>query len=1302
MNTSLPLPDNEKERLKALESYSILDTEAEREFDRLTELASLICNVPISLISLIDKDRQWFKSKTGLDVPETHRDISFCQYAIKEENVFEITDATKDGRFKNNPLVTGEPNIRFYAGYPLIDPNGFALGTLCVIDREPRILSAEQQKALALLGKEVVSQILARRERKDLYEYAELFKTSVDMVCVAGADGFFKRVNPAFTAVLGWTERELLDKPFLEFVHPDDLESTKNEIVKLGQGIKTLNFTNRYRKKDGTYLILQWVANPDQVTGNLYSIARDVTETKKIEAELQDYAELFKTTTDMVCLSASDGYFKKVNQAFTQVLGWSEEELLKEPYAKLIHPDDIPRTINEIKKLREGIKSYSFINRLRTKSGGYRTVQWSSNPSKISGFTYAIARDITDIKKNEAALQDSFYEITQLQKALDEAAIVTRNDKDYRVTYVNDKFCEVSGYTREELLGANQIQLSSNYHTKEFLNGILEIITKGNIWKGQVKSMKKNGEMYWVDTTIVPLVKNGGKPHEYITIRYDITAQKNIEEQIRHLAEMQGAILNGTDYSIIATGVDGTITNFNKGAEEMLGYTAEEVINELTPIIIHDAEELVKRAKVLSEELKMQVAVGFEVFAAKSRLGMPDVNEWTYIKKDGSRITVILSITALYDSKKNITGYLGIARDVTATKKQELLLKRSEEKHRLFFENAQGLMCTHDRNGKFLSMNHAGAALIGYSREELINRSLFDVTPANVEFNVKQYLDKIFTSGSDEGLMRVLHKNGTIKVWLYKNVLVKDTTGEDIAIGNAIDISDRIKAEKQLQKAKLLAEKSVLAKDQFLANMSHEIRTPMNAIIGFSDVLKATPLDNKQKEYLDAISNSGENLLVIINDILDFSKIESGHLNLENKPLSIRETLNHVKNLLAFKAKERNIALNVYIENDIPEFVLADGVRLNQIFINLVGNAVKFTERGKIEVFCNVHSLKNNTAELKIVVRDTGIGIPPDKLSLIFERFKQAEDNTTRKFGGTGLGLSITKSLVELYRGTITVKSELGQGSEFSVLIPFTLAEKPTESAVKEEKIKPQEKTLSVLITEDNELNQKLAKHILETNKIQCEIAENGEVAVEILKTKTFDVILMDLQMPLMDGYVATSFIRNILKLKTPIIAMTAHSLLGEKERCMQGGMNYYLSKPYKAAELIETIHLLVENARVSGIGSGAFQPTHNSSYDLSNIEELSNNDPEFVKDMIAILLREIPLELEKLNSFRNQANFAEVKRVAHKMKSSYSLFKMDTLAELAHTIEMGQNLDEVSDKIHLLIANTETALQDLRDTETK
>lgn len=293
----IPVPNNENDRLNALDYYQIMDTEKDVHFDRLTQLASEICDTPISLVSLVDGERQWFKSRVGLEAQQTPRDISFCQHAIMDVKTFEVENAVEDERFANNVLVTGDPNIRFYAGHPLTDKNGYNLGTLCVIDREPKKLTDHQRKALKLLAEEVVSQIEHHKKRKDLESYRKFFDLSLDYMCIAGTDGYFKSLNPTFAKELGYTEEELLSKPFVDFIHEDDVESTIMEVHKLSKGYKTVGFVNRYKKKDGGYIHMHWTCHPDPLTGELFATAHDITaltvaknDLEKSNEELDQFA----------------------------------------------------------------------------------------------------------------------------------------------------------------------------------------------------------------------------------------------------------------------------------------------------------------------------------------------------------------------------------------------------------------------------------------------------------------------------------------------------------------------------------------------------------------------------------------------------------------------------------------------------------------------------------------------------------------------------------------------------------------------------------------------------------------------------------------------------------------------------------------------------------------------------------------------------------------------------------------------------------------------------------------------------
>jgi len=371
------------------------------------------------------------------------------------------------------------------------------------------------------------------------------------------------------------------------------------------------------------------------------------------------------------------------------------------------------------------------------------------------------------------------------------------------------------------------------------------------------------------------------------------------------------------------------------------------------------------------------------------------------------------------------------------------------------------------------------------------------------------------------------------------------------------------------------------AKSLFLANMSHEIRTPMNGVVGMVEALKSTQLTEEQQEFLEIIDISSDNLLSVINDILDFSKVEAGQIEFENTTFNIHDSIEEVIKMISFKTNQKDLYLNFNFDRKIPEFLIGDPLRIKQILINLINNAVKFTTDGGITVYCKLVSLVNKTIEIKINVIDTGIGISPEVKGKLFKSFTQADASTTRKYGGTGLGLAISKSLTKMMNGEIGVDSVEGKGATFWFTIKLkTTSEESIIEEFENEDIGKSKKSLHILVAEDNSINQRVAQYNLEKLGHKIEIAENGELAVKMFESNNYDLIFMDIQMPIMDGLDATKKIRSIeLKAgktkKIPIVAMTANTLKGDKENFMNAGMTDYIGKPFKANELSTLIRRL-------------------------------------------------------------------------------------------------------------------------------
>lgn len=582
-----------------------------------------------------------------------------------------------------------------------------------------------------------------------------------------------------------------------------------------------------------------------------------------------------------------------------------------------------------------------------------------------------------------------------------------------------------------------------------------------------------------------------------------------------------------------------------------------------------------------------------------------------------------------------------------------------------FYENAPIGFHAIDIEGNFLDMNKIELEWLGYTKEEVVGKMTYDQITVRSVDNLHELLGELIRTGKLDNVEgSLIRKDGSLMPCFTNSRLIYDEEGKITRIRVAVmNYSEKKKIEVELKKAKEIAERSSLLKDQFVANVSHEIRTPLNAILSFSKLLERTPLNDRQQEFIHSIHTGSENLLNIINDILDFSKIEAGVLRIDKIVFNPRIVMAAVEKMFRYRAEEKELDFYVNVADKVPTQITGDPNRLTQILINLLGNAFKFTEKGSISLDVNVAKQVNNTIHLIFEVQDTGIGIPATKVNEIFKRFGQVVTGSTREYGGAGLGLTITKQLVDLQGGTIKVKSAVGEGTYFTTEIPYEISdlEAFSKNDVIEKPSSFNNKKISVLVAEDNPTNRRIFQLQFENLGIVADYAENGRIAVEMLREKTYDLVLMDIQMPEMDGYSATKAIRNELNIKVPIIAVTAHVFSGEREKCIAHGMNDYLPKPMQEEELFGLLksylpNALHENKNRSGSENGKPKRTHaavETDFDRKYVFALTRGNKETLAELANLTINQSALEIQEIEKAMEQKNYNNIQASSHSMRST-------------------------------------------------
>ncbi len=925
--------------------------------------------------------------------------------------------------------------------------------------------TAELERANTQLQQEVSDRVSVQAELD------RIFTLSADMLCILGADGYFKRVNPAVEGILGYTPEEFMAQHWSEFVHPDDREATlaaARELLDRGETI--LYFNNRYRCKDGSYKWMSWSSVPVPQEGTIYAIARDVTPLRETEEALERRSLAIEAATDGIAILDKNGEYVYMNQAHAQTYGYdSPEELLGKTWKILYHD-------SELKRFETQVMPEFFIKGAWRGEAIGKKRDGTSYPQELSltgledGGLICIVRDIAERKQAEEALRASEARYQSLAEASPVGIFYTDASGD--CLYVNEQWCAIAGMTPDEAIGqgwANAIHpedrdrvfaqwyraagenvpFKSEYRfqrpdgkvTWVFAQALAELTDDGSV-KSYVGTIADISDRISAEEEIKQLNENLERRVAERTIQleatntkllYEIVERQRIEENLRQVLELQRAILDGANYTIISTDIDGTIDTFNKAAERLLGYSAEEVLGKVTPAILHDGEEVCKRAATLTAELGVKIEPGFEVFVAKARQGIADENEWTYIRKDGSRFPVQLSVTGLFDGAGNISGFVGIGSDISDRKRTEEALRLSEERYALaVYGSSDGLWDWNVLTGD-VYYSPRWKEIIGYEDWEIEHHIdafaalLHPDDKARVFEAVREHFEQKMPYQIE---FRMREKSGEYRWILARGQAIWDETGKAMRMaGSHTDISDRKLAEQQLLQLADELRRSNQELEQFAYVASHDLQEPLRAVTSYTQLLSQRyqgNLDAKADKWLAYIIDGATRMQQLINDLLAYSRV--GTKGKELEPTDCSAVLDRTLANLQVAIAEKNAT----VTRDSLPVVMGDEGQLVQLFQNLIGNAIKFCREDMPIVQI---SAVQKDSEWLFAVRDNGIGIEPEYAERIFIIFQRL--HSRRDYAGTGIGLAICKRIVERHGGRIWVESQLGEGATFYFTFPL-------------------------------------------------------------------------------------------------------------------------------------------------------------------------------------------------------------------------------------------------------------------------
>ncbi|MBN2377907.1 MAG: PAS domain S-box protein [Sedimentisphaerales bacterium] len=982
--------------------------------------------------------------------------------------------------------------------------------------------------------------------------------------------------------ILGYTMKEMEGglSRWIELIHPEDQTYFKEAIENLIATKQAVQLEFRVQRKGGEYIYVEdcghFITDAQGEIRRMLGFVKDITKRKQAEEKLKNseikFRTLYESSSDAVMLLDENGFFD-CNEATVRIFGCKDKAEFCTYHPADLSPPIQPCGTDSMTLANERINTamqkrsnyFEWMHRRMNNNEDF-PAEVLLNAMELGGrkIIQAVVRDISERLRTEERISGL---ANILETSLNEIYIF--DAETLKFVNVNEGARNNLGYSIEECCELTPVDIKPEITADGFAE-IVEPLRTGEsrILHFETVHQRKNGTRYPVDVHL-QLSSFESKP-AFVAMILDITERKQAEEVMKKALQTTTNILEGMPFGVMIVGKDKKVRAVNAAALRIMCKTQEDVVGKIChenicpaqkgqcPILdlgqeVDNSEKIVlgcdgRKIPILKTVLPMNIGdeeVLLETFV--------DISE----RKEAEN--------RLHDTKELALNMMKAADE--ARKESD----REKTKLSAMISGMEEGVVFADANGRIIEVNEYFCRFTNVPREKLIGKNIEEIHQGTILEHVQRLISK-FREQLDSEPFTMQRHLGDAEVILRVQPIYGDNHYQGVLL-NVINVTDLVTARRQ-------AEMANRAKSEFLANMSHEIRTPMNAILGFSDLMAGESITEVQKEYLSIIQNGARDLLGIINDILDFSKIEAGKLDVEIIESSLKELLENIDSMMRPSAIEKNLEFKVFTAAEIPVVIKTDPVRIRQCLINLISNAIKFTKSGEVSLKVSLEE-QEGAGFVRFDVADSGIGIPVDKQNQIFEAFSQADGSTTRKYGGTGLGLSITRKLVELLGGWISLESKPGAGSVFSIFIPVQLEDETTSFEKKEnvnfdfEADSVSRKKLGfngrVLVAEDNPSNQMLIEVLLRKAGLECTIVKDGKLALDKAISESFDLILMDIQMPVMNGYESTRWLREN-NINVPIIAITANAMKGDAEKCLAAGCNGYLSKPIKNDELHEIL----------------------------------------------------------------------------------------------------------------------------------